>query len=106
MRIRFPRSFQVLATIFFASILSVTAFAQQPQPDEPGWAPAEPADEDETRALILSLDKLLPAFPDRGPDLYNLAAIHQHLGESLEAMKLLKECIALGEGFDPAGGPE
>src|SRR5262249_16768553 len=44
--------------------------------------------------------------PDRGAVLYYLAALHQHLGETLEATKLLKDCIALGEGFDPAGERE
>jgi len=29
-----------------------------------------------------------------------------HLGEPREALDLLKECVALEEGFDPSGGPE
>jgi hypothetical protein len=29
-----------------------------------------------------------------------------HLGEPREAMDLLKQCVALEEGFDPSGGPE
>ncbi len=89
--------------VLTAFLLNAPAAAQQ---DETRGAPAEPTDAAETRALIASLEKLLPTFPDRGAVLYNLAAAHQHLGESLEAMKLLKECVALGEGFDPAGGPE
>ncbi len=68
-------------------------------------APAEPADAQETRAQIALLEKLQPNFPDRGAILYNLAALHQHLGETLEVTELLKQCIALGEGFDPSGDP-
>src|SRR5215470_11894761 len=100
-----------LATLvlFCIAALSAPAVAAQQQPqsqDEVRGAPAEPTDAAETRIQIAFLEKLLPDFPDRGAILYNLAALHQHLGETLEAMKLLKECIALGEGFDPSGGPE
>jgi sugar lactone lactonase YvrE len=42
--------------------------------------------------------------PDRGAVLYFLAEQKQHLGETLDALKLLKECAALREGFDPSGG--
>ena len=95
--------FRYLCSLFAAALLSVPAFAQQ---EETRGAPAEPTDAAETRAQIATAEKLLPNFPDRAAVLYNLAAAHQHLGESLEAMKLLKECIAFGEGFDPSGGPE
>ncbi|HET9803184.1 MAG TPA: SMP-30/gluconolactonase/LRE family protein [Candidatus Acidoferrum sp.] len=101
-----PYRRHLAAAILVAIALAAPAVAQQTQPDETRGAPAEPTDAAETRALIASLGKLLPTFPDRGAVLYNLAALHQHLGESLAAMKNLKECIALGEGFDPAGGPE
>ena len=103
MLIRPPIRFRFLRVLLFALGLSIPTFAQQ---EETRGAPAEPTDAAETRALIASLEKLLPTFPDRGAVLYNLAAAQQHLGESRETMKLLKECIALGEGFDPSGGPE
>ena len=69
-------------------------------------APAEPDDAAEVRAQIAVVEKLLPTFVDRGAALYFLAAAKQHLGESREAFDLLKECMALDEGFDPSGGPE
>ncbi|MGH9677497.1 MAG: SMP-30/gluconolactonase/LRE family protein, partial [Candidatus Acidiferrum sp.] len=67
---------------------------------------SEPADAAEVRAQIANVEKLLPALPDRGAALYFLAASKQHLGETREALALLKECIKLREGFDPSGGPE
>lgn len=80
-----------------------TARAQQQ--DEVKGAPAEPADAAEVRRQIALVEKLAPALPDRGGALYFLATAKQHLGETLEAIKLLKECLALHEGFDPAGSP-
>jgi len=76
------------------------------QVDELRGAPAEPDDAAEVRAQIAVVEKLLPNFVDRGATLYFLAAAKQHLGESREAFDLLKECMALDEGFDPSGGPE
>jgi hypothetical protein len=52
------------------------------------------------------VEKLLPTFPDRGAALYFLAEAKQRLGETLDALKLLKECLALREGFDPSGSHE
>jgi hypothetical protein len=76
------------------------------QKEELRGAPAEPDDAREVRAQIAVVEKLLPTFVDRGAALYFLAAAKQHLGESREAFDLLKECMALDEGFDPSGGPE
>jgi len=67
---------------------------------------AEPADATEVRKAIANVERLLPTLPDRGAALYFLAASKQHLGETREALALLKECIKLKEGFDPSGGPE
>ena len=100
--------FSLAASILLcvASLLSAPAHAQEPQQDEVRGTPAEPTDAAETRAQIAVLEKLLPTYPDRGAVLYLLAAFKQHLGENLDALKLLKECVALREGFDPSGGPE
>jgi hypothetical protein len=97
-----PLIFSLLA----AALLSVPTFAQQPQQDEVRGAPAEPTDAAEVRAQIAIVEKLLPTYPDRGAALYFLAASKQHLGETLDALKLLKECLALREGFDPSGSQE
>jgi hypothetical protein len=92
--------------LFYPALGATSIVAQRPQSqDEVRGAPAEPTDAADTRAQISLLEKLQPNFPDRGAVLYYLAAAHQHLGETLEATKLLKECIALGEGFDPSGDP-
>src|SRR5262249_5599762 len=99
-------SFRLFAVLLALAVFCVPISAQQPQPDEVRGAPAEPADAAEARAQIAFLEKLQPTFPDRGAVLYYLAALHQHLGETLEATKRLKDCIALGEGFDPSGERE
>jgi streptogramin lyase len=81
--------------------------SQDPQQkEELRGAPAEPTDAAEVRSQIAAVEKLLPTFVDRGAVLYFLAAARQHLGESREALDLLKQCMALDEGFDPSGGPE
>ena len=98
--------FRFLWSVFAAALLTLPAFAQQTPQDEVRGAPAEPTDAAETRAQISAIEKLLPNFPDRAAALYAMAAAQQHLGESREAIKLLKECIALRAGFDPSGGPE
>lgn len=87
----------LLATVF------VTGTAAQLL--EPETSRGAPADADEVREKIAEVEKRLPQIPDRGAALYFLAASRQHLGETLEALKLLKECLALHEGFDPAGSP-
>ena len=69
-------------------------------------APAEPDDAADVRAQIAAVEKLLPTYVDRGAALYFLAAARMHLGETREAMELLEQCVALGEGFDPSGGSE
>lgn len=66
---------------------------------------AEPADAAEVREQIAIVEKLQSVVPDRGAVLYFLSTAKQHLGETREALSLLKECIALREGFDPSGDP-
>src|SRR4029077_17039712 len=68
-------------------------------------APAEPSDAQEIREQIAAVRKLEPTLPDRGAALYFLAAAKEHLRETREALALLKECLALQEGFDPSGEP-
>jgi len=69
-------------------------------------APAEPDDAADVRSQIAVVEKLLPTYVDRGAVLYFLAASKMHLGETREAMDLLKQCVALDEGFDPSGSSE
>jgi hypothetical protein len=68
-------------------------------------APTEPADAAEIRQRIAGVEKRLAELPDRGAALYYLAVMKQNLGETREASRLLKECLALREGYDPSGSP-
>ena len=79
---------------------------QPPKEEEVRGAPAEPDDAEEVHAQIASVEKLRPTFVDRGAILYFLAASKMHLGETRDAMDLLKQCMALEEGFDPSGASE
>jgi hypothetical protein len=54
---------------------------------------------------VQKVEELLPQIPDRGAALYFLARRYAQLGASQKAVTLLKECISLGEGFDPAEAP-
>ncbi|MGB8474405.1 MAG: hypothetical protein WCE61_10000 [Candidatus Acidiferrum sp.] len=67
--------------------------------------PAEPANAKEIRSQIAAVEKLQPTLPDRGAALYFLAVAKEHLRDSLAALALLKNCLALQEGFDPSGDP-
>ena len=109
MRLRSSR--KRLAALFSLLFAAASGQAQQEesQPQKEGevrGAPAEPDDAAEIRTQIAAVEKLRTAFPDRGAALYFLAAAKQHLGESREALDLLKQCMALDEGFDPGGGLE
>jgi hypothetical protein len=65
----------------------------------------EPADTREVHEQIARVERVLSEIPDRGAALYFLAAARQHLGRGREAMTLLRECLAMHEGFDPTGSP-
>jgi hypothetical protein len=99
------------AIAWFTAILSlltvvfVPPIAAGQDPEEIKGAPAEPTDAQEIREQIAAVRKLQPTLPDRGAALYFLAAAKQHLRETREALALLKECLALEEGFDPSGDP-
>src|SRR5262245_10363175 len=80
--------------------------SQQQKEDEIRGAPAEPDNAAEVRAQIAAVEKLTGTYVDRGAALYFLAATKMHFGETREAMELLKQCVALDEGFDPSGSSE
>jgi len=101
-----------LQLLFFTSCLvaalaslSLPAHSQEKEKEQIKGVLAEPDDAAEVRAQIAAVEKLLPQLSDRGAALYFLSTSKQHLGETLEALHLLKECLALREGFDPAGSP-
>ncbi len=103
-----PRlSFIALLTLAFLSLglsSAITDVRAQGN-EEVQQIPTEHSDADQIRELIDKLEKHLAEFSDRGAVLYYLAALKQHLGETREVSKLLKECLALHEGFDPTGSP-
>jgi len=100
-----PRARCVLLMFLPLIVCASVETARGQQPEEIKGAPAEPADAAEVRAQIASVEKLKNVLPDRGAALFFLAAAKQHLGETLDALKLLKECVALRQGFDPSGEP-
>jgi hypothetical protein len=102
-RFCFLLAFLLVLPAFGGSSVELRAAAQQEQTK---GMPAEPDDAAEVREQIATLEKLMPSLPDRGAALYFLAVSKQHLHETREALALLKDCVALQEGFDPSGDPE
>ena len=98
-------------SIIFPALLLLTGLASLPfrvraqEKEQVKGTVAEPVDAAEVREQIATVEKLLPQLVDRGAALYFLSTSKQHLGETLDALHLLKECVDLHEGFDPAGSP-
>jgi hypothetical protein len=105
MNLRYSRLAYLLATLCLMVAALTSPPARSQEQDETKGAPAEPADAKEIREQIAAVQKLQPRLPDRGAALYFLAAAKQHLRENRQALALLKECVALQEGFDPSGEP-
>jgi tetratricopeptide (TPR) repeat protein len=97
------RWFSCQILLGFLCLSADPSIATAQNPDEIKGAPAEPSDAQETHREIEAVRKLQPSLPDRGAALYFLAVAQQHLRNSLEALDLLKQCVALQEGFDPSG---
>lgn len=81
------------------------AHSQEKGKEQVKGVPAEPTDAAEVREQIALLEELEPAVPDRGVVPFLLAIEKQHLGETREALELLKKSLATREGFDPSGDP-
>jgi hypothetical protein len=105
MNLRWLTSSSFLIIVGFTAVLLVPRTARSQDQEEIKGAPAEPTDAQEVREQIAAVQKLQSTLPDRGAALYFLAAAKQHLRETRKALALLKECIALQEGFDPSGEP-
>jgi hypothetical protein len=95
----------LLVVLCLLAFLFTPPAALGQDPEEVKGAPAEPAEAQDIRDQIAAVEKLQRTLPDRGAALYFLAAAKQHLRETREALALLKECLALQEGFDPSGDP-
>src|SRR5258708_7242395 len=61
------------------------------------------SDSQHLRDEIKALEQLLPRLVDRGAALFLLAHDYARLGDLAKALDLLKQCVALDEGFDPGG---
>jgi len=103
---------RTLRSLFLASCLIATlpslpfpAHSQEKEKEQIKGVLAEPADAAEVREQIAVVEKLKTVVPDRGAVLFFLSTANQHLGETREALELLKECLKLREGFDPSGSP-
>jgi hypothetical protein len=62
-----------------------------------------PATSQRLRDEIKSLEQFLPRASDRGATLFLLAHDYARLGDQAKALDLLKQCMVLDAGFDPAG---
>jgi hypothetical protein len=71
----------------------------QPQPLPPPGDPRRRRDE------IKAVEGLLPRSADRGAALFMLAEHYARLGDLPKALALLKQCVDLDQGFDPADVP-
>jgi hypothetical protein len=80
-------------------LLPIGSKAQQNPP------PPRSADAAAVRAEIQRVENARDKIPDRGAVLFLLAKRYTHLGEPQRAISLLKQCIALDEGFDPDNYP-
>jgi sugar lactone lactonase YvrE len=98
-------SSSLLISLCLLAVLFSSPGARCQDQEEMKGVPAEPTDTQEVRAQIAAVEKLRATLPDRGAALYYLAVSKQHLRETREALALLKECLALHEGFDPSGEP-
>ncbi len=103
---------RTLRSLFLASCLiaalpslPLPAHSQEKEKEQIKGVLAEPADAAEVREQIAVVEKLKTVVPDRGAVLFFLSTANQHLGETREALELLKECLKLREGFDPSGSP-
>lgn len=104
MRFPWPVLLTLLAAHFVTSAFLTPAARAQDQ-DEVKGMPAEPADAQEIRTQIAAIEKIQGTLPDRGAPLFFLAMAKIHLHETNDALALLKQCLALQEGFDPSGDP-
>jgi hypothetical protein len=75
---------------------------------EPANAQASSASRDNEmrRTEVQQVEAALPRIADRGAALFFLARRYAQLGELEKSLALLKECIALDEGFDPSEAPQ
>ena len=103
--LRRPPSAKFLAALWLLIGFLVPSLARSQDQDEVKGMPAEPVESQEIRSQISAVQKLENSLPDQGAALFFLAMAKIQLHETRDALALLKECLALHEGFDPSGDP-
>jgi len=98
----FPAALVALAAVAF---LPLTIYPQEKEKEQIKGTLAEPTDAAEIREQIAQLEKLQSIVPDRGAVPFLLSIAKLHLGETREALELLRKSAATKEGFDPSGDP-
>jgi len=94
------------ALVAWAALLCAdTAHSQEKEKEQVKGVAAEPTDAAEVREQIAQLEELKSVVPSRGAVPFLLSIAKQHLGETREAIELLKKSMAMKEGFDPSGDP-
>ena len=88
----------IVASAFAVRALSVATRAQTDVSQQTVPAAVSQRLRDEIKAV----EQILPRV-DRGAALFLLAHNYARLGEHEKALDLLKQCVALDQGFDPAG---
>src|SRR6266568_770728 len=63
--------------------------------------PTQPPDAEQIRSEIRAVEALPVQFPEHGAALFLLARRYASLGDLPKALALMKECVALDQGFDP-----
>ena len=95
------------AFFLFAGLvcLPFAASPQEKEKEQMKGTLAEPSDAAEVRKQIAQLEGLESTVPSRGAVPFLLAIAKLHLGETREALELLKKSLTMKEGFDPSGDP-
>jgi hypothetical protein len=96
---RFKPYGEVRLCVLLCCLVTVDAYIN------PQAAPSS-AETELRRAEILKVEESLPKIADRGAALFFLARRYAQLGQLDKALSLLKDCIALDQGFDPEEKPQ
>lgn len=101
------RSFTPSVILILAAGLCTpsTSYSQEKEKEQVKGVLAEPTDAAETREQITQLEELQSVVPSRAAVPFLLSIAKLHLGETREAIELLKKSMAMKEGFDPSGDP-
>jgi sugar lactone lactonase YvrE len=89
--------------VAFASHRSSSATRAGTDAAQQASAPPPGSGSQRLRDEIKAVEEVLPRLVDRGAGLFVLAHDYARLGEQAKALDLLKQCVALNEGFDPTG---